>query len=75
MSKEKNPFVLSLKELRDEYYSSGDFLVDGKLYSMDQMIEEVENGTTVGVEFQKNIYKMVMTYMMKFGGDEEDHKK
>jgi len=35
-------------------------------------LEELKKGTRLGEEFRKSILKMVLTYMMKFGGDEEE---
>lgn len=69
---ELDAIIMSLEDLKEEYQSSGDFLVDDKLYPIDRMLEELKKGTRLGEEFRKNILKMVLTYMMKFGGDEEE---
>lgn len=61
----------SLKELKEEYHSTGEFVVDGNSYSIEQMLEELRNDTKIGREFRKSVNKMILTYMMKFGGDEE----
>ena len=61
----------SLKELKEEYHSTGEFIVKGTIYSMEQMMEELRNDTGIGREFRKAVNKMVLTYMMKFGGDED----
>lgn len=45
--------------------------MDNKLYPIGDLIEELKRGTIVGEDFRKSILKMVLTYMMKFGGDEE----
>ena len=44
---------------------------DNKLYPIGDLTEELKRGTIVGEDFRKSILKMVLTYMMKFGGDEE----
>lgn len=31
----------------------------------------MKNGSKLGENFRKSVLKMVLTYMMKFGGDEE----
>lgn len=62
----------SLKELKEEYHSTGEFVVDGNSYSIEQMLEELRNDTKIGREFRKSVNKMILTYMMKFGGDEEN---
>lgn len=35
------------------------------------MMEELRNDTGIGREFRKAVNKNVLTYMMKFGGDED----
>lgn len=69
---ELDAIIMSLEDLKEEYQSSGDFLVNDTLYPIDRMLEELKKGTRLGEEFRKSILKMVLTYMMKFGGDEEE---
>lgn len=68
---ESDSLYESLKELKEEYHSTGEFVVDGNSYSIEQMLEELRNDTKIGREFRKSVNKMILTYMMKFGGDEE----
>lgn len=68
---ELDAVIMSLEDLREEYKSEGDFLVNDKLYPIDDLIQEMKMGTETGEEFRKSVLKMVLTYMMKFGGDEE----
>ena len=56
---ESDSLFESLKELKEEYHSTGEFVVDGNSYSK------------IGRKFRKNVNKNILTYMMKFGGDEE----
>lgn len=63
--------TISLDELKYEYQSQGTFVVDDKPYSISQLIEELKKGTEIGEHFQKEVYKMTLSYLMKFGGDEE----
>ena len=65
---ELDAVIMSLEDLREEYKSEGDFLVNDKLYPIDDLMKM---GTETGEEFRKSVLKMVLTYMMKFGGDEE----
>ena len=58
---ESDSLYESLKELKE----------DGNSYSIGQMMEELRNDTKIGRKFQKNVNKNILTYMMKFGGDEE----
>lgn len=68
---ESDSLFESLKELKEEYHSTGEFVVDGNSYSIGQMMEELRNDTKIGRQFWKNVNKNILTYMMKFGGDEE----
>ena len=68
---EMDAIIMSLEDLREEYKSEGEFLVKGKLYPIDEMIRELKKGTKTGEAFRESVLKMVLTYMMKFGGDEE----
>ena len=68
---ELDAIIVSLEDLKEEYDSAGEFFVDNKLYPIGDLIEELKRGTIVGEDFRKSILKMVLTYMMKFGGDEE----
>ena len=68
---ELDTIIMSLEDLKEEYNSEGDFLVDNRLYSIDDLIAELKKGSKLGEEFRKSVLKMVLTYMMKFGGDEE----
>ena len=61
----------SSQELKEEYHGTGEFVVDGNSYSIGQMMEELRNDTKIGRQFRKNVNKNILTYMMKFGGDEE----
>lgn len=61
----------SLVELKYEYFSTGNFVVNGREITLDQMVEEVRNKTAIGEKFTIEVYKNIVTYMMKFGGDEE----
>lgn len=68
---ESDSLYESLKELKEEYHGTGEFVVDGNSYSIGQMMEELRNDTKIGRQFRKNVNKNILTYMMKFGGDEE----
>lgn len=68
---ELDAVIISLEDLKEEYDSTGNFLVDGKEYPIKVMIEELKKGTEVGNKFRNSVLKMVLTYMIKFGGDED----
>ena len=71
LSLEPDVLFDSIKELKEEYHSTGEFVVNGTTYSMEQMMEELRNDTGIGREFRKAVNKNVLTYMMKFGGNED----
>lgn len=68
---ELDSIIMSLEELKEEYHSIGDFVVNDELYSISDLILELKKGSKVGEEFRRSVLKILMTYMMKFGGDEE----
>lgn len=68
---ELDSLIVSLEDLKEEYKSQGNFLINERLYSIENVIQELKCGSQVGEEFRKSVLKMVLTYMMKFGGDEE----
>lgn len=51
--------------------STGNFIINGREIALDQMLEEVRNKTEIGEDFTIEVFKNVITFMMKFGGDEE----
>lgn len=65
------PVILSLEELIEEYHNEGEFLVCDKLYSINDLLAEIKKNSDIGEKFRKDVYKLVLTYMMKFGGDDE----
>ena len=71
LSLEPDVLFDSIKELKEEYHSTGEFTVNGITYSMEQMMEELKNNTEIGLEYRRNVNKMILTYMMKFGGEED----
>lgn len=69
--KETDSILKCLLQLKYEYNSTGNFIINGREIALDQMLEEVRNKTEIGEKFTMEVYKNVITYMMKFGGDEE----
>lgn len=61
---ESDVLLDSLKGLKEEYHSNEDFMVSGNTYSMDQMMEELRNDSGIGLEYRKNVNKMILTYMV-----------
>lgn len=68
---ELDAVIISLEDLKEEYNSTGEFLVNNQRYPIENMIAELKKGTDVGNEFRNAVFKMVLTYLMKFGGDED----
>lgn len=67
---ELDAVIVGLEDLKYEYDNFGIFHVNDKDYSIAQLIEELKNGTEIGERFKNNVYKLTLTYLMKFGGDE-----
>lgn len=67
---ELDAVIVGLEDLKYEYDNFGMFHVNDKDYSIAQLIEELKNGTEIGERFKNNVYKLTLTYLMKFGGDE-----
>lgn len=67
---ELDAVITGLEDLKYEYDNSGLFRVDDKDYSIAQLIAELKNGTEAGEHFRNNVYRLTLTYLMKFGGDE-----
>lgn len=65
------PILKCLLQLKYEYNSTGNFIINGREIALDQMLEEVRNKTEIGEDFTIEVFKNVITFMMKFGGDEE----
>ena len=70
-TRETDPILKCLLQLKYEYNSTGNFIINGREIALNQMLEEVRNKTEIGEKFTMEVYKNVITYMMKFGGDEE----
>ena len=69
--RETDPILKCLLQLKYEYNSTGNFVINGREIALDQMLEEVRNKTEIGEDFTIEVFKNVITFMMKFGGDEE----
>lgn len=67
---ELDAVVIGLEDLKYEYDNHGMFHVGDKNYSIEQMIYELKNGTDIGEKFKNNVYKLTLTYLMKFKGEE-----
>ena len=70
-TRKTDPILKCLLQLKYEYNSTGNFIINGREIALNQMLEEVRNKTEIGEKFTMEVYKNVITYMMKFGGDEE----
>lgn len=67
---ELDSVTMGLEDLKEEYESLGNFLVEEKKYTISDMITELKNGTPTGNSFREEINKMILLYLMKFGGEE-----
>ena len=69
--KDLDSVTTSLEDLKEEYHSSGYFCIKDKKLGLDEMLKELKNDTEIGKAFREKIEKMIITYCMKFGGDED----
>ncbi len=67
---ELDAIIAGLEDLKFEYENLGLFHINDKDYSIEQLIEELKNGTEIGNCFRDNVNKLTLTYLMKFGGEE-----
>lgn len=67
----ENAVLRGLEAMR-EYDGHGDGLsysLDGRDYTVDEMIEEIRAGSEAGNRFCLNVYELILTYMGKFSQD------
>lgn len=65
----EEPVLFSLKEMVRECGESKDsyfYMYDGEKIKASQMITELENDTEIGKKFRDEVYKTIISYLMKF---------
>lgn len=62
--------IMSLEDMKKDYNDISYFVVEGKKYSIDALLNELKNGTETGESFRKNVNEMILAYLMKFTGEE-----
>lgn len=64
----KNAVLQGLENMRvyDGHGNGIQYSVNGVDYTLDQIIEEVKNGTPVGNQFSQSIYDAILSYLGKF---------
>jgi len=67
----KNTVLQGLENMREfDTHSDGlQYAVDGKDYSVNEIITEIKTDSIVGNKFSQNIYDTVITYLGKFSQD------
>ena len=60
------PVLVGMEDLMAEYGDQGIFDIQGKQYTSDQLMKELQLGTKVGDEFRKKINAIILNYLMKF---------
>lgn len=66
---DKEPVLYSLEKMLEECGESKDsyfYIYDGKKIKVSQMITELENDTEIGKKFRDEVYKTIISYLMKF---------
>lgn len=60
------PVLVGMEDLMAEYGDQGIFDIQGKQYTSDQLMKELQLGTKAGDEFRKKINSIILNYLMKF---------
>ena len=64
----KSVVVEAFEELINEYGVEGEFIVNNKRLSAEDLLKELKDSSEVGKEFEKEINKTIISYFMKFRG-------
>ena len=65
-----DPVIKGLRRMKDDFGGMAYVVVDNKKYSLDELLNELENHTEVGQKFRDDIYGMILAYLMKFTGED-----
>lgn len=60
----KNAVLKGLENLKENEIT-GTYKFNGRIFSIDEMMEEVKNETTTGLAFSQEIYDMVISFFTK----------
>jgi len=63
--------LISFDELINRYGDDGPFIVGGSKFTGRELLRELKLGTQTGNLFLQQINSTILTYFMKFGGDNE----
>ena len=67
---ELDTVLVSMEDLICNYGENGVFYIEGKSISANQLLQELRLGTAVGEKFREEIYSTIISYFMKFGGEQ-----
>ena len=67
---ELDTVLVSMEDLICNYGENGVFYIEGKSSSANQLLQELRLGTAVGEKFREEIYSTIISYFMKFGGEQ-----
>lgn len=67
---ELDTVLVSMEDLICNYGENGVFYIEGKSLSANQLLQELRLGTAVGEKFREEIYSTIISYFMKFGGEQ-----
>ena len=66
---ELDTVLISLEDLICNYGENGNFYIDDKMLSAQELLKELKLGTEIGERFREEIYSTIISYFMKFGED------
>ena len=67
---ELDTVLVSMEDLICNYGENGVFYIEGKSISANQLLQELRLATPVGEKFREEIYSTIISYFMKFGGEQ-----
>ena len=67
---ELDTVLVSMEDLICNYGENGVFYIEGRSFSVNRLLQELRLGTAVGEKFREEIYSTIISYFMKFGGEQ-----
>ena len=67
---ELDTVLVSMEDLICNYGENGVFYIEGEPLSANRLLQELRLGTAVGEKFREEIYSTIISYFMKFGGEQ-----
>ena len=66
MKNMNDPVLIAMENIVNDYGDQGSFVIDGKEYSTPEMMEQLRNGSDIGLKFRSQVNEIILLYLMKF---------